>query len=70
MTEQEAACGFSVVEHGDGTLVRIDLGGGIYAVKTTADEGAVEYIICDARLTPLYRSAKTLRELKERFASR
>ena len=68
ITEQEVACGFDIVEHTTGeSIVRVDLGAGIYAMKVHTDDGGVEYLVCDENLTQLYTPASSLTELKERF---
>jgi hypothetical protein len=65
---QEAEYGFSAVERQTGeVIVRYDLGNGIFAIKVDAEDGSLEYMICDANLTPLYRPAKSLDELRARF---
>lgn len=63
----DLAWGFDVVEHPSGAVV-LDLGGGLYAVKVLAADGAVEYVTCDENLHPLYEPAKSLLELKQRFS--
>ncbi len=41
---------------------------GLFAVKVTGKDGAVQYAICDFELRSLYRPAATLRELGRRFS--
>lgn len=67
-TEDETAFGFVIhdVPSGERALV-MPLSHGLRAVKVLADDGAVEYIVCDDRLEPLYTPAKSLDELRRRF---
>ena len=65
ITDEEAAFGFAV-RH-DGQAVAAELRNGLYAVKVVCDDGAVGYCVCDARLSPLYPVARSLRELHDRF---
>jgi hypothetical protein len=67
-TAEESAFGFGVAESpsGESALI-IALPRGLRAVKTLADDGAVEYVVCDDQFEPLYAPAKTLDELRRRF---
>jgi hypothetical protein len=70
-TTDEEDFGFAAIESptGEHALVAI-LSRGLRAVKTTASDGSTEYIVCNERLEPLYNAARTLEELRERFARR
>ncbi|HEY2367019.1 MAG TPA: hypothetical protein VGH87_11575 [Polyangiaceae bacterium] len=67
-TAEETAFGFgiAVVPSGEQALM-MPLPSGLRAVKVIADDGAVEYIVCDEALEPLYTPAKSLDELRRRF---
>jgi hypothetical protein len=71
VTEDERRCGFSVTEEPSGirAVVR-ELPAGLRAVKVEAEDGTVEYAVCDAELRPLYAPAKSLVELRRRFGRR
>jgi hypothetical protein len=66
-TESESSFGFVVVDVPSGArALAVRLRNGLHAVKVIVD-GAVEYLICDDRLQPMYVSAKSLEELHTRF---
>ena len=48
----------------------VPLPNGLRAVKVRTDGGAIEYVVCDENLQPMYVAAITLDELRERFARR
>lgn len=67
-TSAESDFGFGVNESPSGVrALVVPLGDGLRAVKVRADDGSIEYAICDERLQPIYIAAKTLDELDERF---
>ena len=66
-TPDEQAFGFSAVESPTGERLVAFLGNGLRAMKTRASDGSTEYVVCDERFEPLYATAKTLEELRERF---
>ena len=71
MTSDESTFGFSVVEAPSGIMALVvTIGEGLRAVKMRASDGSTEYAVCDDRLQPLYVAAKTLDELRKRFALR
>jgi len=67
-TAEELAFGFAVGEApaGERALI-LPLSKGLRAVKMIADDGGVEYVVCDDQFEPLYASAKTLDDLRRRF---
>lgn len=68
ITSDEAAFGFERVERlGLGVIATAHLGSGLRAVKIVED-GIVSYAICDDRFVVLYASARSLAELRMRFA--
>jgi hypothetical protein len=67
ITSEEAAFGFRVVATPEGQRVVARIGD-LRAVKVRALDGAIEYVVCDAQLQPMYLAAKTLKELRDRFA--
>lgn len=70
ITDEEVAAGFDVLEHVSGrAIVSRPVLGGLLAVKIEADDGAVEYVVCDRNLSPLYGPARSLDELERRFRS-
>ncbi len=66
ITPEEERFGFRLVEAPEGrrAVARI---GDLRAVKVQVESG-IEYAVCDARLQPIYLAAKTLKELRDRFA--
>ena len=69
VTPEEQAFGFTVAEAGSGVQAAIySLGEGLFAVKLVAVDGSVKYAVCNDRLAPLYASACSLDELRERFS--
>jgi hypothetical protein len=71
LDEAEVMFGFEVKEADTGErLAVVELGSGLRAVKVRSDDGRVEYAVCDAAMTQLYRSAKTLDELRARFRAK
>lgn len=70
-TADEEAFGFCVIESptGERALVAV-LGNGLRVTKAHSADGSTEYVVCNERLEPLYATAKTLEELRERFARR
>jgi hypothetical protein len=67
-TEHESRFGFAVAEVPSGArALAVRLRDGLHAVKVLTDDGAIEYLICDERLEPMYISAKSLEELQLRF---
>ena len=70
ITSDEEAIGFECVEHvAFGTIVTATVGIGLRAVKIE-DQGVVRYAICDESLMVLYPTARSLAELRMRFALR
>ncbi len=67
ITSDEAAFGFRVVDTPEGGRAVAHIGD-LRAVKVRASDGAIEYAVCDAKLQPLYLAARTLKELRDRFA--
>jgi hypothetical protein len=68
VTDEEHRFGFSLTEEPSGVrAVAHDLGSGLRAVKVQADDGSVEYAVCDSENRQLYRPAKSLAELRDRF---
>lgn len=66
-TKGERDFGFDAVEEPSGVRVIMRLRPGLYAVKMSGEDGATEYVICDRDMHPVYRPAKTLDELRQRF---
>lgn len=67
-TAEETAFGFGIAEIPSGEqALMVPLSNGLRAVKVTADDGAVEYIVCDERFEALYTPARSLEELRRRF---
>ena len=70
-TPDEDAFGFSAIESPTGERVLVVvLASGLRAVKALGPDGSTEYVVCNERLEPLYATAKTLEELRERFVRR
>ena len=70
ITPDEEAIGFECVEHlAFGTIVTATVGIGLRAVKIE-EQGLVRYAICDESLMVLYPTARSLAELRLRFALR
>ena len=70
-TTDEEDFGFEAIESptGEQALVAV-LSRGLRAVKARAADGSTEYAVCNERLEPIYVAARTLEELRERFARR
>jgi hypothetical protein len=67
-TAEESAFGFALANAPSGERALImPLSQGLRAVKMIADDGAVEYVVCDDEFEPLYAPARTLDELRRRF---
>jgi hypothetical protein len=68
VTPAEADVGFSVDEAASGVhAVVAKLDDELRVVKQRRYDGAIEYVVCDRDLHPLYQPAATLEELKHRF---
>lgn len=65
---EEEAFGFRVAVSPEGDRVLVAKLGDLRAVKIRAQDGTIEYAVCDAKLQPIYIAAKTLKELRTRFA--
>jgi hypothetical protein len=71
VTNEEDAFGFTLSEAPSGTrALVVPLPSGLRAVKVRTDDGAIQYVVCDENLQPLYVAATTLDDLRERFARR
>jgi len=70
-TDDEQLFGFVVMESpaGDPVLVA-RLPSGLCALKRSRADGSTEYVVCNEQLEPLYVAARTLEELRQRFARR
>ena len=69
-SQDELAFGFGIAESPTGQrALSVALTGGLLAVKVTTDDGATEYIVCNDRFEALYAPAKSLDELRTRFAT-
>lgn len=69
LTPDELAFGFDVIESRAGIFAVVTpLRPGLHAVKMRGPDGTTEYAVCDEHLHPVYVAAKTLDELRERFA--
>jgi hypothetical protein len=68
LTAEEQAFGFEVRELPSGvrSVVRV-IDEGLLVLKRRRSDGTIEYAICDASCTPLYRPAASLAELAKRF---
>ena len=67
ITLEEKAFGFRLLDAAEGHRAVARMGD-LRAVKTRAADGTIEYAVCDARLRPIYIAAKSLKELRDRFA--
>lgn len=68
LNQDEEEFGFGVAEHPSGVRAVVrELRPGLRAVKVEAEDGSVEYAICEDNLRPVYAPARTLEELKRRF---
>lgn len=67
ITRDEADFGFVVRATAHGRCVVAALHEGLLAVKARADDGSVEYRVCNADLAQLYTTAASLDELRRRF---
>ena len=68
VTDAERTCGFEVIDTPKGKRVIRGLSRGLRAIKVKRSESIVEYVICGPDDQELYQPARTLRELRERFA--
>lgn len=68
VNQDEKEFGFVTTQEPSGVrAVVCELHPGLRAVKVRADDGSIEYAVCDKSLVPLYQSATTLDELRRRF---